>query len=188
MREVTLHGDKAAGRVALVDDVDYDTVMVHRWNIYEFSEPNRNLIHGPYATANIKHGSRWVNTKMHKLLTGWALTDHRNGDGLDNRRENMREATGGQNSMNARKQPGRSSRFKGVSYYKDRRKWVAAVSANHERFYLGIFETDIEAALAYDTKARELFGEFARPNFGPGGLFPDVPAGAVLLDRKATAA
>lgn len=90
--------------------------------------------------------------------------DHINGDGLDNRRCNLRYATRQQNAANGAKK-GRSSRFKGVCFDKSRGKWLAGVKYNYVRLNLGRHATEEAAARAYDRKALELFGEFARTNF-----------------------
>jgi hypothetical protein len=89
--------------------------------------------------------------------------DHINGDGLDNRRENLRRATSAQNTWNSRKSTRTSNPYKGVS--RSGKKWVASICKNYTPIRIGLFETPEKAALAYDAKARELFGEFAKTNF-----------------------
>lgn len=103
---------------------------------------------------------------MHNLITGWGRCDHVNGDGLDNRRVNLREATKSQNGANRRKSvPGTASRFKGVSRHADGRQWRAQIGVNGEKVYLGLYLSEEAAARAYDDKARAAFGEFAALNF-----------------------
>jgi len=91
--------------------------------------------------------------------------DHINGNGLNNTRENLRLCTRSQNMMNQRLKGG-TSRFRGVSWLKGGAKWHAQVRANGKRLHLGLFTDETEAAMAYDAAARELFGDFARLNFG----------------------
>lgn len=94
------------------------------------------------------------------------LVDHINGNGLDNRRSNLRLATAFQNLANMAIRP-HTSQYKGVSYYKHRtsyKKWVAEIRCNRKRVRLGAFESEIEAARAYNEAAKNLFGEFARLN------------------------
>jgi hypothetical protein len=90
--------------------------------------------------------------------------DHINGDGLDNRKSNLRLATRAQNGCNLRPQQGKSSRFKGVAWHVCG-KWRAHISPNRTQIALGLFDDEIDAALAYDMAALAQFGEFARPNF-----------------------
>lgn len=104
---------------------------------------------------------------MHNLLTGWALVDHVNGDGLDNRRVNLRPATRSQNQGNRRKFLSTASQYKGVTpWAKDKARWIAVC---RRKKVLGVFNSEAEAALAYDAAARQEFGEYAALNFpGPG--------------------
>ncbi|CAJ0895848.1 hypothetical protein R77569_04539 [Ralstonia mannitolilytica] len=92
--------------------------------------------------------------------------DHINGVRDDNRVVNLRLATPTGNSRNQKKQQGRSSKYKGVSFHKRLRKWQASIGAldNKKRMFLGYFENEIEAARAYDEVAAREFGEFAKLN------------------------
>lgn len=91
--------------------------------------------------------------------------DHINGDPLDNRIENLRECTRRQNNSN-RKVNGKNntSSYKGVKYSKPHNKWVAQVGGSENRRYLGLFDSALDAAIAYNSAAKELYGEFARLN------------------------
>lgn len=91
--------------------------------------------------------------------------DHINGNGLDNRRENLRLCTRAQNRMNSVKRIGKSSTFNGVYWHKNCRKWRASLKLDGKEIHIGYFNTELDAAEAYDEKAFELFGEFAKPNF-----------------------
>lgn len=170
MKTVPLYGKKAAGRVALVDDEDYDMVMERRWNVLESRRPSGSTA-GPYAYSGKGVRGHRVFTYMHRLiLPGIPEIDHEDGDGLNNQRYNLRDSTRSQNNANG---PGHfthagrptSSHFKGVSWNKRARKWTAQIGGGDGQRYLGSFAEEIDAAFAYD--ARELFGGFARLNF-PG--------------------
>jgi len=92
-------------------------------------------------------------------------TDHINGNGLDNQRANLRACTTSQNQANSNKQRNNTSGYKGVCFIKRDNKWRASVIINKKYKSIGSFENPIDAAKAYDKKAKELFGSFARLNF-----------------------
>jgi len=166
LRTIPLRDSKGKGRVALVDDEDYDLVMHYRWHVYEkIRTDTRN--NGPYAQAGIRlDDGRQTTIRMHKLITGWPMTDHEDGNGLNNQRYNLRPANQSQQSMNRRSFAGSSSQFKGVSLKKNGR-WCAYIQLNGKFTHLGTFADELEAALAYDAAARQLHGKFARLNFPP---------------------
>lgn len=115
---------------------------------------------GPYVVR--WHGER--EQLLHRRLmdppNGKVLCDHKNGDGLDNRRDNLRRATHSQNGANMRKHvDALHSRFLGVDRHED--KW----RARSQEIYLGRFDTEEAAARAYDKHAAAAFGEFAALNF-----------------------
>src|SRR5690606_29091416 len=90
--------------------------------------------------------------------------DHKDGNGLNNVRSNLRKATLAENNRNVRKQYGTTSRFKGVCWHLRMSKWVARIHYNGTAYYLGSFDDEREAARVYDDWARQLHGEFARTN------------------------
>ncbi len=108
---------------------------------------------------------------MHRLIVGAKAgisIDHINGNTLDNRKCNLRIATPSQNSMNQRIKE-HSSHYKGVTWHRQHGKWYAQLKHNQHLNFLGLFLNEEDAARAYDAKAKELFGEFARLNFPPQG-------------------
>jgi hypothetical protein len=162
MKTVPLHGAKAAGRVALVGEGDYETVMRHRWCVTE----RGRLQPITYALTNIrKPDGTQTMLYMHSLVSGYPRTDHEDHDGLNNCRYNLRDATRSQNAGNSRPYPNASSRYKGV--FRDRRRgwWVAAIRNTR----LGDFTTEEAAARRYDSAARAAWGEFAWLNFPGSG-------------------
>ena len=97
------------------------------------------------------------------FLTGLPMVDHRNGDGLDNRRANLRPADASQNGANRVRLRGRSG-YRGVTRHACGR-WQAAICVRGKRRYLGLYDTPEGAAQAYDAAAVAAFGEYERPNF-----------------------
>jgi hypothetical protein len=191
MHEVKLYGGKAAGRVALVDDRDYELVQSHRWHVWECQAKPTHRVAGPYAQARVVRPDGVATTlKMHKLLTGWRRTDHRNGNGLDNRRGNLRDVSNRQNLQNSRAHIGSSSVYKGVSWRtREGRsgRWSANITADGEKIHLGLFKDEVEAAQVYDRAAHYFFGEYALTNFPvPAGTPRRIPA--VLARERAPVA
>lgn len=158
---VPLYGKKAAGRMALVDDADYELVMRHRWWLWDEVRKG-GVLAGPYAITDLWLPGRQHSTiRMHKLLTGWSGTDHKDHDGLNNQRFNLRPA-GERNELNLgnlRARTGCTSRYKGVSLLRGR--WRAYIKGRH----IGLFDSEEAAARAYDAAARAAFGEYAHLNF-----------------------
>jgi hypothetical protein len=93
------------------------------------------------------------------------LVDHKNCNSLDNRRDNLRLATCSQNMYNRSKTKSKTtSKYVGVTYGKDRHKWEVAIYCQKRKIWLGRFDSEIDAAKAYDEAARKYHGEFARLN------------------------
>lgn len=105
---------------------------------------------------------------MHRFIldapTGLEV-DHIDKDGLNNQRDNLRIASRIQNSWNNGPNSKNKSGFKGVSFRKETKKWVAHIIVNGKQIYLGGFDNKVDAAKAHDKAARELEGEFAYLNF-----------------------
>ena len=103
---------------------------------------------------------------MHRRILGEPDNgvDHRDGDGLNNRRSNLRPATKSENAMNTAAHDDNKSGFKGVTYHKPRKKWAASICRNGQRKYLGLHPTAEAAHKAYVKAAKEYHGKFARFN------------------------
>jgi hypothetical protein len=165
------------GKFAIIDPEDYDRVSQHTWSAeYHHRDcwyattviphPNGGTI--PFISRGKTYRRpRRTHVRMHKFITEYERTDHENGDGLDNRRINLRVATALQNSMNTLKQQGNVlSDFKGVSWYKygTTRPWRARITVDGREKSLGYFPREIDAARAYDEAAVKFYGEFAKTN------------------------
>jgi len=138
----------------LVDDEDYEFMARFKWH----AKTDRN---GDISPS--------VSVPAHRLLVPYALTDHANGNKLDNTRANLREATSRQNSWNRGLRSDSKIGYKGVVRVRSRQQYRARIQVGDKRIHSGYYTTAIEAARAYDALAREHYGEFARLNF------PDEP-------------
>ncbi len=141
------------GKSALVDDADFEWLSVYKWHISHYG----------YAvtTRNCKK------ILMHRLIMGAAYkteVDHINHTKTDNRRSNLRVCSSSQNKQNSRLRSDNKSGYKGVSWDNRASKWTVSVWMNGKKSYVGDFKDKKMAAEAYNKKAYELFGEFARLN------------------------
>lgn len=149
------------GKVAIIDDEDLPLVSQHKW----YAHACRRTF---YATTNIVVPGKRTILRMHRLILAakpGQEVDHIDGDGLNNRRANIRLCLQSQNAMNHRKKLNSKSMYKGVTMYPRKSPWQANIAVNGTRIYLGSFTSETAAALAYDEAARLHFGEFARTNF-----------------------
>jgi hypothetical protein len=146
--ELIIHGCKV-----LIDDDDY------------------NLIKGINWWISVKKYTRYARNKkgmMHRVILGLMdkniLVDHKNGNGLDNRRANLRQCTIAENNRNVVKRISGTSKYRGVSWHKLEGKWQAQIKHNNSRRHLGYFINENDAAIAYNNAAKELHKEFASLN------------------------
>jgi hypothetical protein len=151
------------GQITIVDAKDFERLAGYRW--YAVKAGRRFYAHRKRKSEDERH--RFI--KMHRQILEvpeGKFVDHINHNGLDNRRANLRIVTKEQNNWNKRKKLGNySSQYKGVSRPKNCGKWRAKISYRGKGIFIGYFDDEESAARAYDEKARELFGEYAMPNF-----------------------
>jgi len=159
------------GQYAIVDPERYEELAKYKWHV-SWSRG------GKYAVRPVrsKKGGKYRQTivRMHRVIIGareGEIVDHINHNGLDDRIANLRIATPRQNNWNTRKRRCNcSSKYKGVHWSREMRKWRARIKFNGRTILIGDYDDERAAARAYDVKARELFGEFAWLNLaaGPG--------------------
>ena len=156
------------GRQARVSDSDYPTLSQFKWRYTS----------GGYAARTVRDHGRTLTVYLHRFLLDaqpGQQIDHRNGDKLDCRRENLRLATGAENQRNKRVSANSRTGLKGVAPY--RGKFHARIRVDGRRIHLGYWPDAETAALVYDAAARRFHGEFAYLNF------PDCPALPQIEER-----
>lgn len=158
MKEIQL----TQGKVALVDDEDFE--RLNKWSWSTQKGPNTY-----YAFRRQVINGKSVKIWMHRFVSGITdkniLVDHRNRNGLNNQKFNLRIACKSQNSSNRRSSKNSTSVYLGVTWHKAANKWLAKIRKNGKVKHLGVFKCEIEAAKTYDKHAIEIHGEFANLNF-----------------------
>lgn len=147
------------GQAAIVDDDIYESLSRFNWYAYFDRKTYYARRHSPITGKIIQ---------MHREIMGASdgtIIDHLNGNGLDNRRENLRFCTQSENQRNRGADVDNTSGYKGVTWHKVKKKWMAQIKVNKKNTYLGLYSDPAEAARAYDAAAIELHGEFACLNF-----------------------
>lgn len=152
------------GKYAIVDDVDFVSLRQWKWHAI--------FINGKWYAARREYPSRryiYMHRQILKAPKGLEA-DHRDENGLNNRRENIRLATHQQNNFNRGKRKTNSrgekprSKYKGISFDKARGKWSAELWLNGKKFFLGRFVKEIDAKKAYDVAAKKFHGQFIYSN------------------------
>lgn len=144
---------------ALVDFEDYEYLNELKWHIHK----NGNQL---YARSVFYENKKQKSIYMHRLILEpkGKCIDHINGNGLDNRKCNLRICERHENALNRKMNINNLSGFKGVSWFKVAKKWRAQIQYKKIVYYLGSYEKRIDAARAYNKAAIKFFGEFAKLN------------------------
>lgn len=150
---------------AMVDDEDYEWLSRFNWHVKKTRWTN-------YAARNTERDKitrKQKSIKMHREILGIVDSnidgDHIDFNGFNNQRNNLRVSTEAQNACHTRSRVGSTSKFKGVCWREMDKKWYAQISINKKVIHIGRYDSQEEAARAYDRKAIELHGEFAVLNF-----------------------
>lgn len=153
MKEIQLTN----GFVAMVDDADFDWLNQWKWYAHKA---------GKSIYAERTEYKQQKQIRMHVQIMNpenEMRVDHKDLNGLNNQRNNLRICTHAENRRNLTKPKNNTTGFKGVSPI--RGKFQATIKVNYQQIYLGVYVDPIDAALAYDKAAKKYFGEFARTNF-----------------------
>lgn len=139
-----------SGKLTKVDNDDFELLSKYNW---------REDVNGYVINDKIGRIHRYITKAEHPFEV-----DHINHDILDNRKANLRVCTSGENNMNQKIRVGLTSKYKGVCWDKERNKWKSCIRINNKTINLGRFNNELDAAKAYNEKAKELFREFAYLN------------------------
>lgn len=153
------------GRFALIDADDFEWLNKLKWHVTD---------RGYAVRSESLGGGKSRSVSMHRMILDTPkgmVSDHINGDRLDNRRSNLRICTLRENAYN-KSNCDHSSQYKGVGWKKQSNNWQARVRFNDKWMHIGIYEDEIAAAVAYNEKAKEFFGEFAKLNVIPPDWTP----------------
>ena len=156
------------GRFAIVDVEDFQWLSQKEWQVHDKSKISYAL------------GKKWLSHtkgitlamhreifKRHNINIEGMDIDHINGNGLDNRKNNLRRCTNQENQFNTRSHKIGSSGYKGVSWNKVDKKWQVYLRTKSKVHFCGQFKDKKSAAIAYDLMAKKLHGNFANLNFKP---------------------
>ena len=158
MKEIQL----TQGKVALVDDEDFEYLNQWKWYVNKWNS-------GFYAVRNVRINKKYVGyVSMHRLLTNnedkILITDHINGNTLDNRKSNLRICNYSQNNSNRKIHINNKCGYKGVRFIIKSNKYQAGIWHNKKFYYLGLFTDPAQAGKAYNEAAIKYHGAFAKLN------------------------
>lgn len=164
MKKILVNSRKHGIKEVLVDDEDFEYLNQFKWNVVK----KNNTF---YATRKLTRTKNSKNVQMHRVILEVTnpkiLVDHQDHNGLNNQRNNIRQCDAVENSRNRRSRKNKTSKYLGVYKRKRLNRWIAQIETIDKKIEIGRFDTEEEAARAYDKKASELFGEFANLNFKP---------------------
>lgn len=145
------------GKEVIVDDEDYEYLNQWKW-FFKKGYPARNI-----TISKNKRKTIFLYNILLNPEPGYII-DHIDGNPLNNLKSNLRLTTKSQNNQNRTKSKFKSSKYKGVSWYKKLNKWRAFISVNYKFKHIGLFESEVDAAKAYNTAALTYFKDYAKLN------------------------
>lgn len=156
------------GQFALVDSEDFNKLSQYKWWA-DYNTHTKSYYAKGYI--GIRNGKQIIK-RMHRVIMNAPnklQVDHINHNTLDNRKQNLRLCTNAENQCNQKGYENTTSKYKGVCWHKRDKVWTAQIQRNKKQVHLGYFDSEIQAAKAYNKKAKELFGEYTLSNNITGG-------------------
>jgi hypothetical protein len=163
MKKLTINSAANGRQDILIDDEDYGLVSQYNWFIYACSVKGKRA-RTMYAVAHIKGRTVRMHRLILKVIDRKVIVDHKDHNGLNNQKSNLRIATSQQNQFNMRPFNSNKTGFKGVSYNKKDKRYAVFLGVNNKHRFFGNFSTAVEAAKKYNELARQYHGEFAYQN------------------------
>jgi hypothetical protein len=164
------------GKYARVDPPRFHEISKYTW----FAKKDSHYATTYKAVRLTPHGSFNCLIYMHRQILNapkGRIIDHKDGNGLNNTSDNLRFATKSQNGCNKQGRRNTSSKYKGIAWNRRTKRWIATINVDKKRLHLGYFDSETDAAKAYDIAAKKYHREFACLNFhertekGLRGLF-----------------
>ncbi len=155
MRQLIIKSPKYGDYTVLVDDEDYNNVSKHKWCLQKAK-------YGFYAARYDKMVYLFMHRVILNALNG-EICDHVDGNGLNNQKDNLRKCTVSENNRNSKIRKHNSANYKGIELQKSG-KYHVRITLNKNRISVGTFDTELQAAAAYNRAAIQLHGEFANLN------------------------
>lgn len=155
MKKILLSQNK----YALVDDEDYEYLNQHKWSVLKNRDGSVY-----YAVRRKGGGHVSMHREIMKVLDGKIFVDHKDHDGLNNQKSNLRLCNNSENKKNVRSKTNSTSKYLGVSWYKKSSRWRAGITVGGKNITLGYSKDEKEAASIYNIHAKKYHGEFANLN------------------------
>lgn len=177
MKIIDVSTPKFPNTFAMVDDEDFDRINAHEWTAFQ-CRPGATL----YARRGVWVGEKKKIARMHREILGEncpKIPDHRDGNGLNNQKENLRPATQSQNCFNKRcsPNPNKKSKYRGIKRaHSIRESWEARIKINKKTTHIGSFPTEELAYAAYLETAKRVYGDFV-----PAAILTPQKAGAPMV-------
>lgn len=149
------------GYFAKVEKEDYELICNIKWHLIKTKKANAVYAYHKFGKKNISM-HRFIYEHHFGPIPSGMIIDHKDGDGLNNVKSNLRVCTYSENCANVgKKRKNPTSKYKGVFFEKSCNRWRAKIKKQHKDIHIGVYKTEIEAASAYNSVAKEIYGEFA---------------------------